>query len=165
MKVPHSKLMFLLVAMACAGLMVFSFFLQFVLKLEPCPLCISQRIAMTCLGLLALMAALHNPQSTSYRVYSAVLMLFSLIGSLLAGRQLWIQHLPPEKVPSCMPNIEYLIDILPMTEIMQIMVTGTGDCATVQWSFLGLTIPGWTLIMFFGFLLVGLFELFRKRIL
>ena len=163
--IPHSRLIFLLVAAACAGLMAFSFYLQLILELEPCPLCISQRVVMTSIGLVALMAALHNPVKTGYRIYGAFLGLCSLAGASLAGRQIWIQHLPPEQVPSCMPSIEYLVDILPFTDILKIMLTGTGDCAEVQWVFLGLTIPGWTLIVFAGFVAVGLFESLRRKIL
>ena len=163
MAIPRSRLIFLLVTAVCAGLMAFSFYLQFILDLEPCPLCISQRIAMTFLGAVALLAALHNPVNTGYRVYGGFLALTSLAGVLLASRQIWIQNLPPEQVPACMPSIEYLVDILPFTDILKIMLTGTGDCAEVQWGFLGLTIPSWTLIMFAGFVVVGLFESFRRR--
>ena len=163
MTTPHSRLTFLLVTAACAALMMFSFYLQFALALEPCPLCISQRIALTGLGIVALVASLHNPVKNGYRRYGAFLALFSLAGALLAARQIWIQSLPAEKVPACMPGIEYLVDILPVADLLKIMLTGTGDCAEVQWTFLGLTIPGWTLIIFVGFIFVGLFECLRKR--
>ncbi|MCW7554971.1 disulfide bond formation protein B [Endozoicomonas gorgoniicola] len=160
---PRSRLIFLFVLAASAALMAFSFYFQFALELEPCPLCISQRIVITGLGIVALVAALHNPVNSGYRRYGFFLALFSLTGALLAVRQIWIQNLPPESVPACMPGIEYLVDILPVTDLLRIMLTGTGDCAEVQWVFLGLTIPGWTLIIFVGFILVGLFECLRKR--
>ena len=163
MMIPQSRLMFLLVMVASAGLMLFSFFLQFVQNLEPCPLCISQRIAMALLGLLALVAVVHNPKESGFRCYGLFLGLLSLAGVLLASRQLWIQNLPSEKVPACMPGFEYLVDILPVTDIIRMMLTGTGDCAEIQWSFLGLSIPAWTLILFTVFLLTGFFELVRKR--
>lgn len=160
---PYSRLIFLFVSAVCATLMAFSFYLQFTLDLEPCPLCMSQRIVITGLGIVALVAALHNPVNSGYRRYGVFLALFSLTGALLAVRQIWIQNLPPEKVPACMPGIEYLVDILPVTDLLRIMLTGTGDCAEVQWMFLGLTIPGWTLIIFVGFIVIGLFEYLRKR--
>lgn len=163
MTIPRSRQIFLLVTALCAGLMMFSFYLQFVLELEPCPLCISQRIAMTSLGVVALLAVLHNPANGGYRVYGGFLVLVSLAGALLALRQIWIQNLPPEQVPACMPGIEYLVNILPFSDILRIMLTGTGDCGEVQWLFLGLTIPGWTLIMFSGVVVAGLLESFRKR--
>lgn len=163
MTIPRSRLMFLLVTVISAGLMLFSFFLQFVQELEPCPLCISQRIAITLLGLLSFVAVIHNPREFGFRCYGLFLGLLGLAGTLLASRQLWIQGLPPEKVPACMPGIEYLVDILPVTDILRMMLTGTGDCAKIQWSFLGVSIPGWTLIMFLAFLLIGLFELVRER--
>ena len=159
----RSRQVFLFVAVINGALVAFSFYLQSVLNLEPCPLCISQRIAMTGLGAVALMAALHNPVSVGNRYYGGFLALMGLAGALLAIRQLWMQSLPPEEVPACMPSIEYLVDILPFTEILKIMLTGSGDCADIQWAFLGLTIPGWTLMAFIGFLTVGLFESLRKR--
>ena len=163
MMIPRSRLMFLLIAAASAGLMLFSFFLQFILELEPCPLCISQRIAMTALGLIAILAVTHNPTPFGFKLYGLLMGLLGLAGALLASRQLWIQNLPQEKVPACMPGIEYLVDILPVMDIVRMMLTGTGDCAEVQWTFLGLTIPGWTLVMFTGFTLVGLFELLGRK--
>ncbi|AMO54657.1 disulfide bond formation protein DsbB [Endozoicomonas montiporae] len=163
MTMPRSRLIFFLVAATSAALMVFSFYLQSALNLEPCPLCISQRIAMAGLGTVAILAVLHNPVNNGYRCYGGFLALMGMAGALLASRQLWMQSLPPEEVPACMPSIEYLVDILPFTEILKIMLTGSGDCADVQWAFLGLSIPGWTLIVFTGMLIVGLFECLRKR--
>ncbi len=163
MTLPNSRILFFLAALATAGLMTFSLFLQHGLELEPCPLCISQRIVMVTLGVIGLIAAIHNPKTTGFRVYGGITLITGIAGMALAIRQLYIQNLPPEKVPACMPAIEYLVDMLPFTQIVQIMLTGTGDCAEVQWTFMGLTIPGWTLIMFTGFTLFGLVELFRRH--
>ncbi|MGI9273623.1 MAG: disulfide bond formation protein B [Endozoicomonas sp.] len=159
----QSRTLFLLAATGCAALMGFSLYLQHSMGLEPCPLCISQRIAMTALGVMLLITAIHNPGVTGYRVYGALTTFLGLVGAALAARQLWVQSLSPEEMLECKPPIEFLIDILPFTEIVQMMLTGTGDCGEVQWVFLGLSIPGWTLVMFSGFTLFGLFELCRKK--
>ena len=159
----QSRTLFLLAALGCVALMGFSLYLQHSMELEPCPLCISQRIAMATLGLVVLIAGIHNPRVTGYRVYGALTTFLGLVGASLAARQLWIQSLSPEEMLECKPPIEFLVDILPFTEIVQMMLTGTGDCGDVQWVFLGLSIPGWTLVMFCGFTLFGLFELFRKK--
>ncbi len=164
MVLPKSRMLFFLTLFSCIGLMGFALFLQHVEELEPCPLCISQRIVVISLGVTALIAVLHNPGKSGFRRYGLLTAFLGLCGMALASRQIWIQHLPPEDAPSCMPGVEYLVDILPFTELMQIMLMGTGDCADIQWVFLGLSIPGWTLIAFTGFTVFGLFELFRKRI-
>ncbi|WP_263081600.1 disulfide bond formation protein B [Endozoicomonas sp. Mp262] len=158
-----SRVLFLLAALSCAGLIGFALFLQHIEGLEPCPLCISQRIVVIAIGLAALVATIHNPGHLGYKIYGVLTSLLGASGMALASRQIWIQHLPPEQVPSCMPGVEYLVDILPLTEFVKIMLTGTGDCAEIQWTFLGLTIPGWTLLTFAGFTVFGIYEIFRKR--
>lgn len=159
----QSRSLFLLAAAGCVGLMGFSLYLQYSVGLEPCPLCISQRIALVTLGVILLIAGVHNPGKLGYRVYGALATVFALAGAILAGRQLWIQGLSPEEMLECKPPIEFLMDILPATEIIQMMLTGTGDCGEIQWVFLGLSIPGWTLIVFSVFTLFSLFECFRPR--
>ena len=162
MRIPAPRQLFILATIISVALMGFSFYLQHAEGLEPCPICISQRIAFTLLGMTTLLASLQNPETLGIRVYSFLTTLFGVAGAGLAIRQLWIQQLPPEQAPSCMPGLEYLVDILPTTDLVRIMLTGTGDCATVQWVFLGISIPGWTLIAFTGFTLLGLFSAFRK---
>ncbi|MDB2384323.1 disulfide bond formation protein B [Endozoicomonas sp.] len=163
MAIVSSRGLFFLAALVCGGLTGFSLFLQHVQGLEPCPLCISQRIAVLSLGVITLLAGLHNPGAKGFKVYAGLVTLLGMAGMALASRQIWIQHLPPEKAPTCMPGLEYLVDILPFTDLVTIMLTGTGDCAQVQWAFLGLSIPGWTLITFVGFTVFGLFEWLMKR--
>ena len=160
---PNSRLLFFLAALLCGSLMGFSLFLQHVQGLEPCPLCVSQRIAVVLLGVTTLFAGLHNPDGKGFKRYGGLVALWGVTGMALASRQIWIQHLPPEKVPTCMPGLEYLVDILPFTDLVTVMLAGTGDCAQVQWTFLGLSIPGWTLLTFAGFTVFGIFEYSRKR--
>lgn len=157
------RVLFLLTALACTGLIGFALFLQHVKGLEPCPLCISQRLVVIAIGLTALIGALHNPRRGGYKVYGLITAFFGISGAALAIRQLWLQQLPPEQVPSCMPSLQYLMDVLPFTEVVRIMLSGTGDCAQVQWVFLGLPIPGWTLVAFTGFTLFGLYQYLIHR--
>ncbi|MDP0589340.1 MAG: disulfide bond formation protein B [Candidatus Endonucleobacter bathymodioli] len=160
---PKSKHLFFLAALVCVALMGSAFFLQYIEMLEPCPLCISQRIVIFILFIVAVLAVIHSPGCLGYRVYGGVAALFASMGVALASRQLWIQSLPPNEVPACMAGLEYVFDVLPLSELVKIMLTGTGDCAQVQWVFIGLTIPGWTLLIFIGFTIYGLFEVFRSK--
>lgn len=130
--------------------------------LEPCPLCWLQRFAFMGVGLVSLVAFLHNPAGFGNRVYGFFLALTAGAGLGVAGRQLWLQSLPADQVPACGPSVEYMLDVLPWFEVLTTALKGTGDCAAVVWRFLGISIPGWT-AMFFGLLvLVGLVMLFRR---
>ena len=163
MILPKSRHLFFMAAVGCVAIIGFALFLQYVKALEPCPLCISQRIAILALFLVTILAATHNPNHFGYKIYSFVTIAFSVIGMTLAGRQLWIQNLPPDKAPACMPSVTFLVDVLPLADLAKIMLTGSGGCASVQWTFLGLAIPGWTFLIFTAFTFFGFFEFIRNR--
>ncbi|WP_202980276.1 disulfide bond formation protein B [Marinobacter fonticola] len=150
------RLVFLLIFLVCAALMAVAFYMEYVMGLEPCPLCWLQRMAISAVGILALIAALHNPQGWGGRIYGLLLAVCSAIGAALAGRQLWLQSLPEDQVPACGPSVDYLLDVMPILDVFRIALQGTGDCAKVAWTFLGLSIPGWTAIFFALLLVVGI---------
>lgn len=158
-----NRLLYLLVFLACVLLMLIALYMEHVMGLEPCPLCMLQRVAVIAIGVLALIAALHNPaRALGHRLYSGFIALFSLVGAGLASRQLWLQSLPEDQVPACGPSVGYLLEAFPLLDVLAIAIQGTGDCAKVDWSFLGLSIAGWTLIAFVGFLVIMLYLLFRR---
>src|SRR5690606_826867 len=95
------------------------------------------------------------------RIYGFLLALFAGTGLALAGRQLWLQSLPPDQVPACGPSVDYMLEVLPWTEVLTTAIRGTGDCAEVVWRFRGLSIPGWTAVFFSLLVVVGLVMLFR----
>ena len=163
MLIPGSRYLHILAFLAAAGLLATAMFFEYAMMLEPCPLCITQRIAFLILGLISLIAAIHNPTEPGLRIYGGLVLTFAIVGAGLAIRQLYLQGLPPEKAPTCLPGIEYLVDVLPVNELISIMFSGTGDCTRVQWRFLGLSIPGWTLVIFTGYGLFGVMEITRKR--
>ncbi len=163
MALPNSRLLHFLVFLSTAALMAGALFFEHVMELEPCPLCMSQRIVVIAIGITALISALHNPQNSGKRKYGGIILLFALMGAGLAIRQLFLQSLPPGQAPACLPSLNYLVDVLPFMELMSVMMSGTGDCAEVQWRFLGLTIPGWTLVCFAGYACFGTLELIRKH--
>jgi len=133
---------------ACALALGYAYFMQYYMGLEPCNLCIFQRLAIVKLGIVFLLAALHNPGGWGRWVYSGLLGLIALGGAALAGRQLWLQNLPADQVPACGPGLDYMLEVFSITETIGMVLQGSGDCAEVQWVFLGLSIPGWTLVLF-----------------
>ena len=156
------RLLNVLIFIACAGLLGYGYFLQFHEGLEPCPLCIFQRVCYLGIGLTALIAAIHNPMQLGTRIYGAVTALIAVGGGLFAGRQVWLQHLPKNEVPECGPGLEYWVKTLPIAETIKRVFRGTGDCAKVDWTFLSLSIAEWSLICFaLLFLAAVLFLIYR----
>ena len=140
------------VFVACVGLLAFALYAQHKLFLDPCPLCIFQRLAFTWIGLFALIAAIHNPQGTRMRWFYGLLVdLGATVGALIAARHIWLQGLPPDEVPDCGPGLSYMMETMPFMEAMNAVLAGDGSCAELKWSFLGLSMPGWTLLWYLGF--------------
>jgi protein dithiol:quinone oxidoreductase len=131
---------------ACAGLMGYALFAQYVLGLAPCPLCIFQRIATILTGVLFLIATLHNPRTTGARVYGALIGLAALGGVLISARHIWIQAQPPGTVAACGADLNYLMEIMPVTDVVTKVLTGSGECGQIDWTFLGLSMPWWVAI-------------------
>ena len=132
--------------LACAGLMGYALYAQYVLGLQPCPLCIFQRIATIVTGILFLIAAIHNPRGTGARVYGALITLAALGGMLISARHVWIQAQPPGTVAACGADLNYLMEIMPVTDVISKVLTGSGECGTVDWRLLGLSMPCWVAI-------------------
>jgi disulfide bond formation protein DsbB len=110
-----------------------------------------------------LVAAIHGPSGWGNRVYGALIILVAGTGAAIAGRHLWLQSLPADQIPECGPTLDYILEAFPLNKALQLVLHGSGECAKVEWQFLGLSIPGWTLITFSGFILFGLLLLFHRR--
>ncbi|MDX1569845.1 MAG: disulfide bond formation protein B [Xanthomonadales bacterium] len=136
--------------LACCGLLGYAYYLQHVQFLDPCPLCIFQRIAFFGMAALFLLGAIHDPDGWGGRTYAMLISLAGLLGAALAGRHAYLQSLPPDQVPECGPGLTYMLDTLPFTEVLGRVLSGSGECAEVAWTFLGLSMPWWTLIWFVG---------------
>ena len=132
--------------LACVGLMAYALYAQHVLGLTPCPLCIFQRVAVITVGVLFLIAALHNPGLLGARIYGGLIVLAAACGMGIAGRHVWIQAQPPGTVAACGADLDFLLDIMPITEVITKVLTGSGECGKVDWQFLGLSMPWWVLI-------------------
>lgn len=145
--------------------MVFALYLEHVQGLNPCPLCVFQRVGLIALGVFSLLGFLHNPQSHLLkRVYSGLGSLGILWSFGVAARHVWLQTLPPEKVPSCGPGLDYLVDALPLKSVLQQVLSGSGECAVIDWTFLGQSLPVWSLIFFALLSILSLWQLFRRYV-
>jgi disulfide bond formation protein DsbB len=141
---------------ACAGMMGFALYAEHVLNLEPCPLCVFQRIAVILMGISFLLLAAHNPnRGWAQRIYLLLLSLSALGGIIVAGRHVWLQSLPPDKVPSCGPGLGYMLDNFPLGDALKQVFSGSGECATVDWSLFGLSMPAWVLVCLVGLVAIG----------
>jgi disulfide bond formation protein DsbB len=142
------SLRFALVAAACAALLGFGYYLQYGKGLEPCPLCLVQRGFFIALMAVCLAAALHRPGRAGTIAYGLAAGLFAFGGAAVAARQVWLQHLPPDKVPQCGPDLFFMMENFPLSRTLQTLISGTGECAAVDWTFLRLSIAEWSLIWF-----------------
>jgi disulfide bond formation protein DsbB len=149
MTLPAPRVCFLLGFLFCDGLLAAAVAFQFVGGLEPCPLCISQRIMVLFVALVLLAAVLHNPSGAKgVRGWALAGFVAALLGASVSGRHVWLQHLPPEEVPACGPGLAYMFQYFPLSDTLRAMLTGTGECAKVDWTLLGLSMPAWVLLCF-----------------
>ena len=126
--------------------MAYALYTQYQSHIEPCPLCIVQRVAIIVLGALFLLAALHNPRPIGTSIYAALLALAAIAGGAVAGRHIWIQNLPEDQVPACGAPLDRLLEVLPFRKVVEIVLRGDGECHKIDWTFLGQSMPVWVLI-------------------
>lgn len=135
-------------AAVCLGLLGFALFVQYGLGEEPCPLCVFQRVAYLALAALFALAAWHGPGRTAAAAYGVLQLGVAGAGAAIAARHVWIQSLPPERIPECGPGLAYLMERLPFVQMLEKVLRGSGECANLAWSFLGLSMAGWSLAWF-----------------
>lgn len=145
-QIPERRMLNLGGFLACTGLMLYALYAQYFLELAPCPLCVFQRIAVIAMGLVFLAAALHNPGRLGAGCYALLTTAAAAGGIAVAGRHVWLQSLPPDKVPACGPGLDFMLDSFPLAEVLQMVFSGSGECAEVDWSLFGLSMPAWVLI-------------------
>lgn len=147
---------FLLAFVASLGLMGAALYMQHVMHLEPCPLCIFQRVFVMAIGVVALLGVLHNPGRIGRSLYATLIGLLAIGGGAVATRQVWLQHLPADQVPECGPSLDYMLEAFPLNQTLQLVFKGSGECAAVEWTFLGFSIAEWMLVVFTGFLVYAI---------
>ena len=136
-------------ALLCGALIM-----EHAFEMAPCPLCLMQRIWFFFAGLVAFAGLMHNPR---WGIYPLLTILTGVIGGGFSIRQLWLQSLPADQVPACGPSMDYLFENFPLSQVLQLMTQGTGDCAEVSWQF-GLTIPGWALVGFVAVIVLAVLQ-------
>ncbi len=143
--------------------MSYAIYAEKVLYLDPCPLCITQRMFYVGIGLFALFGLFSARTQWAQRLFATLLSLCAVGGIVTAGRQVWLQHLPPELVPQCGPGLQYWLENEPWLNTLSLLFKGDGNCAEVHWRFMTLSIAEWSLLWFIGLLLVGLVLLFSYK--
>lgn len=146
----------------CCALMTYALYAQYVLNLEPCPLCIFQRLAVIAMGIIFLLCSIIDPKSK----ISKLLASFSFtaaasIGIAVASRHVWLQNLPSDQVPGCGPGLDFMLSTFPLAEVLEMVLSGSGECANVDWSFLSLSMPSWVIISFFVMLIYAIWTNYR----
>lgn len=154
---------FLVGFLACLSMLLIAGYFQFIEHLEPCPLCILQRVMVLIAGVIFLLGAIHNPMNVGRRIYGFLLLVVAAIGAAISGRHVWLQQLPEDQVPTCGPGLNFILENFPINQAIDMVLRGSGECADVLWTFLGLSIPGWTLVAFAIMILVALSQLFGKH--
>ena len=162
MTLPNKRILNSAGALSCAGMMGFALYAQHVLLLEPCPLCILQRIAVIGLGIIFLLAAIHNPRPLFSRIYSALLTLIGAAGIGVASWHVRLQNMPKDEVPGCGPGLEYIVDNFPLKDALSLIFKGSGECADVVWRLFGLSMPTWVVIGLSGLLIYGVWNNLRR---
>ena len=136
------------IAITGAGLVIVASFIEPFASMNPCPMCMMQRAIYLVTAVFAILALL----TLTHRILKSTFGLLGFVaaasGVAVAARQVWLQHLPKDEVPACGPPLEYMIEVFPIMEVLQSMLMGTGDCAEIQWQWLGLSIPAWSIVAF-----------------
>ena len=145
------------------ALLSYAVYMQFVEHVEPCALCIMQRLSILLLAILFLIALIHNPRKTGRRIYGSLQIIIAIAGAGFAARQLYLQMLPPDPINACLPGISYMFAHMPLSDTLHALLTGTGECAIVSWRFLGLSTPVWTLLFFALFAVIGVITMLSSR--
>lgn len=148
------RLLFAAIFVGCTGLLGFGLYLQHALDLQPCPMCILQRYAFVAVGIIGLVAAIHNPAGWGRRAYAVLVALAGLAGGGVAARHTWLEHNPPA-IADCGPDLEFMVGSFPLGEALPMIFRGSGDCSKVQWTWLNLSIAEWSLVAFIGIVAIA----------
>lgn len=163
--IPGTRTVNLLIFAACTSMILIALYMEHVMLLQPCGLCITQRVFVILTGLVCLASAIHNPDSKkTLRTYAIAAAAMCIVGGYFAGRQIWLQHLPEDQVPACGPGLSYIMDNFPLIDMLSFLLKGDGNCAEVSWRFLGVfSIAELSMIGFVCLLGLCLFQGFRPR--
>jgi disulfide bond formation protein DsbB len=132
--------------LACAMALGVAFYSQYVLELKPCHLCIFQRVTVAAMGVAFLLAALHSNGRLRGAIHAGLIGITGLATLATSGRHVWIQMQPPGSIPSCGADLEFMLELFPLTEVILKVFKAGGECAKVDFTLLGLSMPGWVFV-------------------
>lgn len=161
--IPNIRQTNILIFFGCVGLILTALVMQYQFDMKPCALCVTQRVFIIVIGLLALIAAIHNPDTFGRRIYSLLSIISAAVGGSVSLRHIWLQNLPEDLVPACGPSLSYMFESFPISQAINLLLQGDGNCADVIFSFLGLSIPGWTAVAYAGLIGFSLWQLLRRE--
>lgn len=141
-----------LISVACVAMLAFGMYLQYVVGLEPCPMCIVQRYALVGVAIFAGLASARGRKGW-WMTWSVLALATAGFGAFVAARQSWLQWYPPE-IATCGRDFYGMIESYPISRAIPMIFRGSGDCTAVDWTFLGGSIANWSFICFTGFALV-----------
>ncbi len=147
----------------CVVLMSYAYYVQFALNIEPCPLCIFQRIVFIVMGMVFLIGAIQNPRESGRRIYGFIQLLAAFVGVGIAARHIWVQHQPPDPFAGCAPGWNYMVEQLPDQQSAEDGVHRFGRLPQINWTFLGFSMPDWTLVCYVLLGIGAMWAGFRKR--
>ena len=161
--IPRTRKLNLMIFVACTSIIAIALYMEHVMLLQPCGLCITQRVFVILVGLFCLASPIHNPDEKVVKNYALGAAAMCVGGAYFAGRQIWLQHLPEDQVPACGPGLSYIMENFPMMDMLSFLLKGDGNCAEVSWRFLGLlSIAELSMLGFIGLISLCLFQAFRK---
>jgi disulfide bond formation protein DsbB len=159
MHLARTRSLFFLAFLACASIVTAAVCLEQVVGSAPCPLCLVQRMLFLACATVCLVAVLHRPSRSGWRVYSGVLLVAALLGAAIAGRQVWLQASPPENLGACLDNLRYLLETQPYVKVLGLVFAGSAGCSEITWSLFGISMPEWSLLAFAAMSLFALYYL------
>jgi protein dithiol:quinone oxidoreductase len=158
-----SRWHYFLLFFICHELLVAAYYFEYVLYLEPCPLCMISRLMVFSIGICSLLATLQLPKGMTQKIYHGLLAIFSGLGIATSAWHIYMQGLPADEVPACGPGLSHMLETMPLGEVLNNVLQGSGSCAEVSWEFIGLSMPSWMLIIYIGFFGLALIPFFKRR--
>ena len=161
LKLPK-KMKYFIGFLFCCALMTYALYAQYVLNLEPCPLCIFQRLAVISMGIIFLFCSIIDPKSKIAKLLASFFFtVTATTGIAVASRHVWLQNLPSDQVPGCGPGLDFMLSTFPLAEVLEMVFSGSGECANVDWSFVSLSMPAWVIISFLIMLVYAIWTNYR----
>lgn len=164
MNVKSLRLYSILPVIASGLMLGYAYYVQYVEYLDPCPLCLVQRLVILIIGVLFLITFIYPPQAILRKVFTVLIVLVSLTGCAISARHIWLQNLPADEVPACGLGLQYMLENFPIGSVIKDLFSGSGECAEITWRFIGLSMPAWTLITFIGFIIYTILWARLKKI-